>query len=113
MSWLRDITRGKTLIRGLDHVAIVVSDMDRSIEFYTAILGMKLIKDGRAEGGLAGKARIDEHALAIAELAGVARRQLHEEIVRMLAVDQRLNAVGAFARRHQQRIPIRAHERIR
>jgi catechol 2,3-dioxygenase-like lactoylglutathione lyase family enzyme len=52
MSWLSNITRGKTLIRGLDHVAVVVSDMDRSIEFYTAILGMKLIKDGRAEGGL-------------------------------------------------------------
>jgi catechol 2,3-dioxygenase-like lactoylglutathione lyase family enzyme len=52
MSWLSNITRGKTLIRGLDHVAVVVSDMDRSIEFYTAILGMKLIKDGRAESGL-------------------------------------------------------------
>ncbi len=52
MSWLSNITRGKTLIRGLDHVAVVVSDMDRSIEFYTALLGMKLIKDGRAEGGL-------------------------------------------------------------
>jgi catechol 2,3-dioxygenase-like lactoylglutathione lyase family enzyme len=52
MSWIRNITRGKTLIRGLDHVAVVASDMDRSIEFYTALLGMKLIKDGRAEGGL-------------------------------------------------------------
>ncbi len=52
MSWLGNMTRGKTMIRGLDHVAVVVSDMDRSIEFYTALLGMKLIKDGRAEGGL-------------------------------------------------------------
>ena len=52
MNWLGKLTRGKTLVRGLDHVAVVVSDMDRSIEFYTAVLGMKLIKDGRAEGGL-------------------------------------------------------------
>jgi lactoylglutathione lyase len=51
MKWLRNITRGGTLIRGLDHVAIVVSDMDRSVEFYTTVLGMKLIKDGRPGGG--------------------------------------------------------------
>ncbi|MEW6145607.1 MAG: VOC family protein [Thermodesulfobacteriota bacterium] len=51
MNWLRNITRGRTLVRGLDHIAIVVSDMDRSVEFYTAVLGMKLIKDGRAQGG--------------------------------------------------------------
>jgi lactoylglutathione lyase len=51
MKWLRNITRGRTLVRGLDHIAIVVSDMDRSVEFYTAVLGMSLIKDGRPEGG--------------------------------------------------------------
>lgn len=52
MKWISDILGGKTLLRGLDHVAIVVSDMDRSIEFYTGVLGLKLIKDGRQEGGL-------------------------------------------------------------
>lgn len=52
MKWLRNILRGKTPVRGIDHIAIVVSDMDRSLEFYTATLGMELIKDGRPEGGL-------------------------------------------------------------
>ena len=52
MKWLRNILRGKTPVGGIDHIAIVVSDMDRSLEFYTAVLGMELIKDGRPEGGL-------------------------------------------------------------
>lgn len=52
MKWLSNITKGKNRVRGIDHIAVVVSDMDRSLEFYTAILGMDLIKDGRPEGGL-------------------------------------------------------------
>jgi methylmalonyl-CoA/ethylmalonyl-CoA epimerase len=51
MNWLRNIARGRTLVRGLDHIAVVVSDMDRSVEFYTDVLGLKLVKDGRPEGG--------------------------------------------------------------
>lgn len=45
------ITGKKEMINGLDHVAIVVSDMDRSIVFYTEVLDLKLILDGRASGG--------------------------------------------------------------
>ncbi|HVY54543.1 MAG TPA: VOC family protein [Thermodesulfobacteriota bacterium] len=52
MKWLRNISRGRSQIKGIDHLAVVVSDMDRSIEFYTSILKMDLIKDGRPEGGL-------------------------------------------------------------
>lgn len=52
MKWLLNITRGGTKLKGIDHIAIIVSDMDRSLEFYTAILGMDIIKDGRPEGGL-------------------------------------------------------------
>lgn len=52
MKWLRNVLRGRAPVRGIDHIAVVVSDMDRSLEFYTAILGMELIKDGRPEGGL-------------------------------------------------------------
>ena len=52
MKWLRNILRGKTPVGGIDHIAVVVSDMSRSLEFYTAVLGMELIKDGRPEGGL-------------------------------------------------------------
>lgn len=51
MEWIRNIIGGKMLIKGLDHIAVIVSDMDRAIEFYTNVLGLKLIKDGRPEGG--------------------------------------------------------------
>lgn len=37
------------MITGIDHVAIVVSDMDSSIEFYTGILGLTMIRDGRKD----------------------------------------------------------------
>jgi lactoylglutathione lyase len=52
MKWISNIIGGKELIKGLDHIAIIVSDMDRGIEFYRSILGLKLIRDGRPEGGL-------------------------------------------------------------
>jgi catechol 2,3-dioxygenase-like lactoylglutathione lyase family enzyme len=42
---------GNTLIKGIDHVAIVVGNMDRSIEFYNGVLGLKIHHDGRKEGG--------------------------------------------------------------
>ncbi len=51
MGWLEKLVGKKEMIKGLDHVAIVVSDMDRSIDFYTDVLGLTLIIDGRASGG--------------------------------------------------------------
>ena len=51
MRWIKDLVGADTSIRGIDHVAIVVSDMDRSIEFYSRVLGLTLIQDGRKEGG--------------------------------------------------------------
>ncbi len=38
-------------IKGLDHAAIIVKDMDRSIEFYSEILELVILHDGRGEGG--------------------------------------------------------------
>ena len=51
MKWIKNLVSGDTLITGIDHVAIVVSDMDRSIEFYNEVLGLRILKDGRNEGG--------------------------------------------------------------
>jgi catechol 2,3-dioxygenase-like lactoylglutathione lyase family enzyme len=51
MGWLDKIVGKGEMIKGLDHVAIVVSDMDRAIEFYTEVLGLRLISDGRPKGG--------------------------------------------------------------
>ncbi len=39
------------MIKNIDHVAIVVSNMDRSIKFYNELLGLKVLHDGRKEGG--------------------------------------------------------------
>jgi catechol 2,3-dioxygenase-like lactoylglutathione lyase family enzyme len=51
MGWLDKLIGKSEMIKDLDHVAIVVSDMDRAIEFYTKILELKLILDGRPNGG--------------------------------------------------------------
>lgn len=51
MGWLDKLVGRKEMIKGLDHVAIVVSDMDRSIDYYTSVLGLTVILDGRAAGG--------------------------------------------------------------
>ncbi|HEX9667415.1 MAG TPA: VOC family protein [Thermodesulfobacteriota bacterium] len=51
MKWIKNLVGRETLITGIDHVAIVVSDMDRSIEFYNEVLGLSILKDGRIEGG--------------------------------------------------------------
>jgi lactoylglutathione lyase len=49
MKWLKSLVSSDTFITGIDHVAIVVSDMDRSIEFYNKVLGLRILKDGRNE----------------------------------------------------------------
>ncbi len=39
------------MLKGVDHVDLVVSNMDEAIAFYTEKLGMKLNRDGRLDGG--------------------------------------------------------------
>ena len=51
MRWFNRLFGDGALIQGIDHVAIVVSDMDRAIEFYGGVLGLIVHRDGRAEGG--------------------------------------------------------------
>lgn len=52
MKWLRNILSGeKGNVGGIDHVAIIVTDMDRALGFYSGILGLEIIRDGRPEGG--------------------------------------------------------------
>jgi lactoylglutathione lyase len=49
MKWIKNLVSSDNVITGIDHVAIVVSDMDRSIEFYAGVLGLTIIRDGRKE----------------------------------------------------------------
>jgi lactoylglutathione lyase len=51
MKWIKNLVSSNTMITGIDHVAIAVSDMDRSIQFYSEVLGLSLLEDGRNEGG--------------------------------------------------------------
>lgn len=47
-----DTIRSKDpMISGIDHVAIIVNDMDKSIEFYSQVLGLVILYDGRKDGG--------------------------------------------------------------
>lgn len=52
MEWLRKLTgQSGSMIKEIDHAAIVVSDMDRAIEFYSGVLGLNVLMDGRSSGG--------------------------------------------------------------
>lgn len=39
------------MISGIDHVAIIVKNMDTSIKFYSEVLGLVILYDGRKDGG--------------------------------------------------------------
>ena len=66
----------------------------------------------RPQRRLARQAEVGEGGAALAELDAVRRRELHEEVVRMLAIDQRRRAVGRLAGLSEQRIAALAHRRI-
>ncbi|MCB1103856.1 MAG: VOC family protein [Cephaloticoccus sp.] len=38
------------MIRAVDHINIVVTDLDRSVAFYTGLLGFRLAKEAQLEG---------------------------------------------------------------
>ena len=51
MDILKKLKSNDQFISGIDHVAIVVQDMDRSIKFYTEVLNLAILYDGRNDGG--------------------------------------------------------------
>jgi len=51
MKWVKDQLTSNKIIEGIDHVAIGVSDMNVSLKFYSGILGLDIIHDGRNDGG--------------------------------------------------------------
>ena len=51
MDFLDKIRADEPMIGGIDHVAIIVKDMDRSIKFYSGVLGLTVLHDGRNDGG--------------------------------------------------------------
>src|SRR4051812_30866331 len=40
----------RRMIRGVDHINIVVADLDRSVTFYTEVLGFTKTKEAHLEG---------------------------------------------------------------
>jgi len=67
---------------------------------------------GRAEGGLAGQRGVDEGRRFFAEARGIAGRQLHAKVVRVLPIDETGDAVPRLATGRQQGIAPLAHTRI-
>jgi len=51
MDILKKLKSDDQFISGLDHIAIIVKDMDRSIKFYSEILNLVVLYDGRGDGG--------------------------------------------------------------
>ena len=51
MKLLDRLKTKKGFIKGLDHAAIIVKDMDKSIIFYSEILDLVILHDGRNDGG--------------------------------------------------------------
>ena len=49
MSVLDIFKKNKSNITGIDHVAIIVKDMDRSLNFYHETVGLDILYDGRKQ----------------------------------------------------------------
>jgi len=80
MRWIKSLFGGGGMIKGIDHVAIVVTDMDRAIEFYSGVLGLTVHRDGRGDGGEGGEKKSflgtgDRTLVALTEDEGRAKRE--------------------------------------
>src|SRR4051794_22516353 len=68
---------------------------------------------GRSERWFTRKPRIEKYAGGVRDVPAVGCRKLHEQIVRMLAVDQVRPAVRRLAAPEQEWITAGSHERVR
>ncbi|NIP29593.1 MAG: hypothetical protein GTO02_04520 [Candidatus Dadabacteria bacterium] len=51
MGILDNIRSNEPIITGVDHVAIIVENMDKSLPFYSEVLGLTILHDGRKDRG--------------------------------------------------------------
>lgn len=89
------------MVRGIDHLNIVVSDMDRSLAFYTGVLGFTRTKEARLEGEwierIVGLRGVKAHAVFIVPPGGEPRIELLQYFAPTgvtLAENSRANTVG-------------------
>ena len=65
------------MITGMHHTGFVVEDLDKSVEFYSEVVGLELIRRGESEGGPIGQIVGYEHShLKLASL-GIDREGGH------------------------------------
>lgn len=89
------------MIRGIDHLNIVVTDMARSLAFYTELLGFARTKEAWLEGDwierVTGVAGVRAHAVFIVSPGGEPRIELlqyHAPAGAAVAENSRANTIG-------------------
>ena len=89
------------MIRAVDHINIVVSDLERSLRFYTTLLGFTKTREANIEGGwidrIVGLAGVKARAVFIVAPAGEPRIELLHYAApqgEALAGNARANTIG-------------------
>ena len=89
------------MIRGIDHLNIVVSDMARSLAFYTGVLGFKKTKEAWLEGewieAIVGLKGVRAHAVFVVSPGGEPRIELLQYVAPAgvrLEENSRANTIG-------------------
>ena len=71
------------------------------------------VHEGRgAKRRFARQAKIEERRVGLRKPVAVGAGKLHEQVVRMLAINQRRPSIRGFSSRKEQRIAVRAHEGV-
>lgn len=89
------------MIRGIDHLNIVVADMDRALAFYVGVLGFAKTKEAHLEGEwiekIVGLRGVKAHAVFIVPPGGEPRIELlqyHAPVGFALRENSRANTLG-------------------